>query len=124
MQPANWENAAAERMVKLQIENRDVRDARVLEVMRRVQRHLFVPPGSRSVAYEDHPVSISHGQTISQPYMVAFMTQAQTQAVKISFWRPQDQVYSRDITGTVWLDDVTLRPAVTSAPVVKQARTR
>ena len=76
MQPANWENAAAERMVKLQIENRDVRDARVLEVMRRVQRHLFVPPGSRSVAYEDHPVSISHGQTISQPYMVAFMTQA------------------------------------------------
>jgi len=76
VQPANWENAAAERMVKLQIENRDVRDARVLEVMRRVQRHLFVPPGSRSVAYEDHPVSISHGQTISQPYMVAFMTQA------------------------------------------------
>ena len=63
-------------MVKLQIENRDVRDARVLEVMRRVPRHLFVPPGGRSVAYEDHPVSIGQGQTISQPYMVAFMTQA------------------------------------------------
>lgn len=70
------ENAAAERMVKLQIENRDVRDTRVLDAMRRLPRHLFVPPGSRSLAYEDHPVSIGHGQTISQPYMVAFMTQA------------------------------------------------
>jgi protein-L-isoaspartate(D-aspartate) O-methyltransferase len=76
VQPANGNNAAAERMVKLQIENRDVRDARVLEAMRRVPRHLFVPPGSRSLAYEDHPVSIGAGQTISQPYMVAFMTQA------------------------------------------------
>jgi protein-L-isoaspartate(D-aspartate) O-methyltransferase len=76
VQPANSENAAAERMVKLQIENRDVRDTRVLEAMRRLPRHLFVPPGSRSLAYEDHPVSIGHGQTISQPYMVAFMTQA------------------------------------------------
>ncbi|HYW83962.1 MAG TPA: protein-L-isoaspartate(D-aspartate) O-methyltransferase [Spirochaetia bacterium] len=76
MQPANRENAAAERMVKLQIENRDVRDTRVLEVMRRLPRHLFIPPGSLSLAYEDHPVSIGHGQTISQPYMVAFMTQA------------------------------------------------
>jgi protein-L-isoaspartate(D-aspartate) O-methyltransferase len=76
VQPANGENAAAARMVKLQIENRDVRDTRVLEAMRRIQRHLFVPPGSRSLAYEDHPVSIGQGQTISQPYMVAFMTQA------------------------------------------------
>ena len=76
MQPANRENAAAARMVKLQIENRDVRDTRVLDAMRRVPRHLFVPPGSRSSAYEDHPVSIGYGQTISQPYMVAFMTQA------------------------------------------------
>jgi protein-L-isoaspartate(D-aspartate) O-methyltransferase len=66
----------AERMVKLQIENRDVRDSRVLEAMRRVPRHLFVPAGSRALAYEDHPVSIGHRQTISQPYMVAFMTQA------------------------------------------------
>ncbi len=76
MQPVNGENAAAARMVKLQIENRDVRDARVLEAMRRIPRHLFVPPGSRSLAYEDHPLSIGQGQTISQPYMVAFMTQA------------------------------------------------
>jgi protein-L-isoaspartate(D-aspartate) O-methyltransferase len=73
---ANEQNAAAERMVKLQLEKRDIRDARVLDAMRRVPRHLFVPPGSRSLAYEDHPIPIGQGQTISQPYMVAFMTQA------------------------------------------------
>lgn len=76
MQPANGENAAAARMVKLQIENRDIRDTRVLEVMRRLPRHLFIPPGGRALAYADHPVPIGQRQTISQPYMVAFMTQA------------------------------------------------
>ncbi len=76
MPAANEQNAAAERMVKLQLEKRDIRDARVLDAMRRVPRHLFVPPGSRSLAYEDHPIPIGQGQTISQPYMVAFMTQA------------------------------------------------
>jgi hypothetical protein len=64
------------------------------------------------------------GTTSWHPIEVTFMTQAQTQAVKISFWRPQDQVYSRDITGTVWLDDVTLRTVETSGPAVSQARTR
>jgi protein-L-isoaspartate(D-aspartate) O-methyltransferase len=76
VEPSDAKNDAALRMVKLQIENRDIVDARVLEVMGRVPRHLFVPPGSRGVAYEDRPVSIGHKQTISQPYMVAFMTQA------------------------------------------------
>jgi protein-L-isoaspartate(D-aspartate) O-methyltransferase len=72
-----WEkNSPAERMVKLQIENRDVRDERVLAAMKVIPRHLFVPPGSRHGAYGDYPVAIGHGQTISQPYMVAFMTQA------------------------------------------------
>lgn len=63
-------------MVKLQLEARGITDARVLEAMRRVPRHLFVPSGHRSEAYGDFPVSIGHGQTISQPYMVAFMTEA------------------------------------------------
>ncbi len=63
-------------MVRLQIENRDIRDERLLEVMRVLPRHLFVPTGSRTGAYGDFPVAIGHGQTISQPYMVAFMTQA------------------------------------------------
>ena len=63
-------------MVRLQVELRDVRDRRVLSALRRVPRHLFVPLGSRAAAYEDHPISIGHGQTISQPYIVAFMTEA------------------------------------------------
>jgi protein-L-isoaspartate(D-aspartate) O-methyltransferase len=75
MRPTFEANPAAERMVRLQIESRDIRDSRVLDAMRRVPRHLFVPAGSRGAAYEDHPIGIGHRQTISQPYMVAFMTE-------------------------------------------------
>jgi protein-L-isoaspartate(D-aspartate) O-methyltransferase len=63
-------------MVRLQLESRDIRDSRVRAAMSRVPRHLFVPPGSRTAAYDDHPIPIGHGQTISQPYIVAFMTEA------------------------------------------------
>jgi len=62
-------------MVRLQVESRDVHDEHVLAALRRVPRHLFLPAGSRGAAYEDHPVAIGHGQTISQPYIVAFMTE-------------------------------------------------
>jgi protein-L-isoaspartate(D-aspartate) O-methyltransferase len=65
-----------ERMVAEQIRARDVRDARVLEVLARVPRERFVPDEARHEAYEDHPVAIGHGQTISQPYIVAYMTEA------------------------------------------------
>jgi protein-L-isoaspartate(D-aspartate) O-methyltransferase len=67
---------ARERMVVEQIEARGVRDAQTLRAMRKVARHLFVPPASTSAAYADHPLPIGHGQTISQPYIVAFMTEA------------------------------------------------
>jgi protein-L-isoaspartate(D-aspartate) O-methyltransferase len=63
-------------MVKDQIEARDVRDPRTLAALRKVPRHLFVPEASQRLAYEDHPLPIGHGQTISQPYIVAFMTEA------------------------------------------------
>jgi protein-L-isoaspartate(D-aspartate) O-methyltransferase len=63
-------------MVRLQLENRDIRDTRLLEAMRRVPRHLFAPAEARGSAYEDHPIPIGRRQTMSQPYMVAFMTQA------------------------------------------------
>ena len=69
-------NAARQRMIAEQLRARDVRDERVLEAIGRVERHLFIPEGARSGAYEDHPVPIGHGQTISQPYIVGFMTQA------------------------------------------------
>jgi protein-L-isoaspartate(D-aspartate) O-methyltransferase len=64
------------RMVDEQLEARGIKDPRVLEAFRRVPRHLFVPEDLRAKAYDDHPLDIGAGQTISQPYMVATMTQA------------------------------------------------
>jgi len=66
---------ARNRMVDSQLAARGVNDGRVLAAMRKVPRHLFVPPKLRPYAYEDHPLAIGEGQTISQPYMVGFMTQ-------------------------------------------------
>lgn len=68
--------ALRERMVEEQLVSRGVRDARVLQAMREVPRHLFVPHASRGEAYADRPLPIGEGQTISQPYMVAAMTAA------------------------------------------------
>lgn len=62
-------------MVKSQLEARDITDKQVLEVMRKVPRHLFVSPFYRNRAYRDYPLPIDEGQTISQPYIVALMTQ-------------------------------------------------
>ncbi len=62
------------RMVRTQIEARGVSNERVLDAMRTVPRHRFVPEKDEASAYEDHPLDIGCGQTISQPYMVAFMT--------------------------------------------------
>lgn len=67
--------AEREEMVRAQLKCRDIRNPRVLETFRRVPRHLFVPERWQRLAYDDHPVSIGEGQTISQPYMVALMTQ-------------------------------------------------
>ncbi len=64
------------RMVKRHIEARGVKDRKVLAAMLKVERHLFVPAGRRSRAYADHPLPIGLMQTISQPYIVAFMTEA------------------------------------------------
>lgn len=62
-------------MVRDQIAARGVRDPRLLAVMRAVPRHCFVPPDERTWAYSDSPLPIGHGQTISQPYIVALMTE-------------------------------------------------
>jgi protein-L-isoaspartate(D-aspartate) O-methyltransferase len=81
--PAPAERAAApdygpqrEKMVAEQVQSRGVTDPLVLAAMRTVPRHLFVPAGATEEAYGDHPLPIGHGQTISQPYIVAFMTEA------------------------------------------------
>jgi len=62
-------------MVETTIEARDVTDPDILAAMQTVQRHLFVPPDFIEAAYEDHPLPIGYGQTISQPYIVAWMTE-------------------------------------------------
>jgi protein-L-isoaspartate(D-aspartate) O-methyltransferase len=68
--------ALRERMVETQIRARDVRNADVLQAMGRVPRHLFVPDDVRRFAYDDRPLPIGRGQTISLPYIVAYMTEA------------------------------------------------
>ena len=65
-----------ERMVTEQLAARDIKDARVLAAMRKVERHRFVPIDLQRSAYDDNPLPIGRDQTISQPYIVAFMTQA------------------------------------------------
>lgn len=67
--------SARQRMVSEQLMRRDIMDEKVLQAMRKVPRHLFVPAEYVSQAHEDHPVLIGYGQTISQPYIVALMTQ-------------------------------------------------
>ena len=63
-----------EQMVKTQLESRGIEDTAVLEAMQSVKRHQFVPEKYLNQAYDDHPLPIGYGQTISQPYIVALMT--------------------------------------------------
>ncbi len=74
--PADAMAAARENMVRTQLIPRGIRDPKVLAAMRKVPRHLFVEEALRSQAYGDFPLPIGEQQTISQPYIVAFMTEA------------------------------------------------
>ena len=74
--PTTGAAAMREEMVRTQIEARGISDPAVLRAMRTVPRHLFVPPAQARHAHEDGPLPIGHRQTISQPYVVAFMTAA------------------------------------------------
>ena len=73
------------RMIEHDIKGRGVKDRKVIEVMGKIPRHLFVKKSLRNKAYADHPLPIAQGQTISQPYIVALMTEA----VKL---KPTDKV--------------------------------
>ena len=72
----NYDQALRVRMVEEQLQGRGIFAQRVLTAMREVPRHLFVPKAYQALAYEDQPLPIGHGQTISQPYIVAVMLQA------------------------------------------------
>ncbi len=63
-------------MVENQIIARGIKEEKVIQALRKVERHLFVPENLRAYAYDDEPLPIGEGQTISQPYIVAFMTEA------------------------------------------------
>lgn len=76
---------ARRNMVEYQIKARGIKDKRVIAAMLKVPRHLFVPEEMRDMAYRDEPLPIGYGQTISQPYIVAYMTEA----LKL---RPEDKV--------------------------------
>jgi protein-L-isoaspartate(D-aspartate) O-methyltransferase len=65
-----------ERMVKVQLEMRGIKDKGVLEAMEKIPRHMFVPENMLTYSYNDEPLPIGEGQTISQPYIVAYMTEA------------------------------------------------
>ena len=67
---------ARQNMVEYQIKGRGIKDKNVLGAMLKVPRHLFVPEEMRDLAYRDEPLPIGHGQTISQPYIVGYMTEA------------------------------------------------
>lgn len=92
-------------MVDKQLWARGIRDQRVLEAMATIPRHLFVAPEQVDVAYEDRPLSIGHGQTISQPFMVA-------RATELALARPGDQAlevgagcgYQAAVLGTLCQD--------------------
>src|SRR5207249_7152881 len=67
--------AQRQRMVQQQLAARSIKDERVLAAMTKVPREEFIPADARAASYEDGPLPIGHGQTISQPYIVAFMTE-------------------------------------------------
>jgi protein-L-isoaspartate(D-aspartate) O-methyltransferase len=69
------EAAARDRMVKMQIAGRGVKDPRILDAMRQIPRELFVDAQYRHEAYADHPLPIGDGQTVTQPYVAALMTE-------------------------------------------------
>jgi len=75
MQQDDRFTAAREKMVTQQIISRGVTDRPTLKAIRKVPRHLFVPEEYKSEAYDDNPLPIGYGQTISQPYIVAYMTE-------------------------------------------------
>ena len=115
-----WEEARRS-MVELQIASRGVRDDRVLSAMRSIPRHLFVPPTYRDAAYNDCPLPIGRGQTISQPYIVAVMTEL----LQI---RPGDRVleigggsgYQAAILGTLARDVISIERIPDVAEMAKE----
>jgi protein-L-isoaspartate(D-aspartate) O-methyltransferase len=118
--PVSERQEARSTMVSRQIAARGVDDERVLEAMRRVPRHRFVPSEARSLAYRDHPLPIGHHQTISQPYIVAYMTEAlalrpEHKVLEIGTGSGYQAAVLAEVAGQVYTIEIV-------APLAQQAR--
>jgi protein-L-isoaspartate(D-aspartate) O-methyltransferase len=119
------EAARRARMVDEQIAARGVRDARVLAAMRRVPREAFVPEGVRDQAYADHPLPIGSGQTISQPYIVAVMTELahvgpRSRVLEVGTGSGYQAAVLASVAGEVW--SVEIVPALAARAAATLAR--
>ena len=106
-----------EQMVREQIEARGIRDAAVLAALRKVPRHVFVPAALRSAAYADHPLPIEEEQTISQPYIVALMTELahlgpQSKVLEIGTGSGYQAAVLAEIVGGASVYTIEIRPAL------------
>jgi protein-L-isoaspartate(D-aspartate) O-methyltransferase len=112
-------------MVRQQIESRDVKDRRVLAAMRAVPRHLFVPADLRGNAYNDHPLPIGYNQTISQPYIVAVMTELldagpETKVLEIGTGSGYQAAVLARVAGQVYTIEIVPELAKSSAELLKK----
>ncbi|MHB8069857.1 MAG: protein-L-isoaspartate(D-aspartate) O-methyltransferase [Desulfobaccales bacterium] len=116
--------ALRERMVEWQLKVRGISDARVLAAMNRVPRHRFVPERLAYLAYGDHPLPIGSGQTISQPYIVALMTEwAQIKAgdkvLEVGTGSGYQAAVLAELTDKVWTIDIRPELAAKAAATLK-----
>ncbi len=111
-------------MVKYQISDRGIYNSAVLNAMRKIPRHLFVPVEYQNEAYGDYPLSIGHGQTISQPYIVAYMTAVvkpdkKKKVLEIGTGSGYQAAVLAEITDTVYTIEIVPELAVESASRLK-----
>jgi protein-L-isoaspartate(D-aspartate) O-methyltransferase len=103
--------AVRNNMVRIQITDRGISDLATLKAMRKVPRHLFVPEGDEKDAYGDYPMPIGYGQTISQPYIVAYMTEVvrptkKKKALEIGTGSGYQAAVLAEITDTVYTIEI------------------
>lgn len=112
-------------MVETQIRNRGVTSSDVLDAMKKVPRHLFIPEAYRDEAYNDYPLSIGYGQTISQPFIVAYMTEAvrpskNKKALEIGTGSGYQAAVLAEVTGKVYTIEIVPELARESAERLEQ----
>ena len=117
--------ALRQRMVKTQIQDRGVNNSAVLEAMRKVPRHLFIPKEYHDEAYNDYPLPIGYGQKISQPFIVAYMTDVlrpgkKMRALEIGTGSGYQAAVLAEIVDTVYTIEIVPELAVESADRLKK----